>query len=378
MELDGDAFDMEFAKFTPRKVESNAAQEISEWNHIIVGAELAHRLTVRNEDHTHDAYSATMGIKFARCEDIVSRSYMEDRTYCCLNEPTVAATRPVALFAVFDGHSGDYVASQLQSQYARVFTQLYTEKMENTSDRSLQDLSYEAKMERVFEKTSQRLDREILEKDYLRQQKSLRCGIQDLVYAGSVSVVAAVIPFVQTMQSVYSIKAGVEVFLSHVGDCRAVLSRDGQAIQLTEDHKPSLRSEKARIESAGGWVQNGRVNGGLGVSRSFGDIQFKAFSQCAGFVGDETSPRGIWGVHQQVISKPDFYHFVVDDTSYEFMILASDGLWDVFPSQDAVNFVRKRLVTDPDLDKAAQALVQKAIQKGTQDNTSVVIVAFNQ
>ncbi len=68
----------------------------------------------------------------------------------------------------------------------------------------------------------------------------------------------------------------------------------------------------------------------------------------------------------------------MDNNSYEFMILASDGLWDVFPSQDAVNFVRKRLISDKDLNKAAQALVQKAISKGTQDNTSAVIVAFNQ
>ncbi len=381
VQLDGDAFDEEFAKFIPKKVESNEAQEMAEWNHIIVGADLSHKLIASSGDGSPSSpsYNPAMGVKYAKHEDIVSRSYMEDRSYACVNIPGCGEDfRPVAMFAVFDGHNGDYVASHLQSQYVSVFTNTLKE-VEN--DRSIQFFSFEARMEKVFEETNLKIDRELLERDYQRQQKTMnvKSGIQDLqTYAGSVAVVAVVVPFIPSIQSVYNIKSGVEVFISHIGDCRAVLSRDGQAIQLTEDHKPSVRSEKNRIEMAGGWVQNGRVNGGLGVSRSFGDIQFKNFSHCAGFIGDETSPKGIWGVHQQVISKPDFYHFIVDDSSYEFMILASDGLWDVFPSQDAVNFVRKRLVGDRDLNKAAQALVQKAIQKGTQDNTSVVIVAFNQ
>ncbi len=79
-----------------------------------------------------------------------------------------------------------------------------------------------------------------------------------------------------------------------------------------------------------------------------------------------------------MISRPDFTSFLVTDNSYEFVILASDGLWDVFENQAAVNFVRKRLVQIKDVEKVAEELVQKAMQRGTQDNTSVVIVAFNQ
>lgn len=146
---------------------------------------------------------------------------------------------------------------------------------------------------------------------------------------------------------------------------------------MTEDHKANNKVEKARIESAGGWVANGRVNGALGVARSFGDIQFKNFDGCAGYKGDETAPGGIWSSTQQVISRPDFKHFFVQD-AFEFMILASDGLWDVFTGQEAVNFVRKRLLVTKDLQRTAEELIQKAIERRTQDNTSVVIVAFNQ
>jgi serine/threonine protein phosphatase PrpC len=126
----------------------------------------------------------------------------------------------------------------------------------------------------------------------------------------------------------------VQVFVSHVGDCRAVLScNDGVTIQLTEDHKASNKAEKLRIEAAKGWVHNGRVNGDLGVSRSIGDIRFKLFDDLTrlkvGQVCEESGPGGIWAENQQVISKPDCKYFIVEK-NYEFVILASDGLWDVF------------------------------------------------
>ena len=44
---------------------------------------------------------------------------------------------------------------------------------------------------------------------------------------------------------------------------------------LSEDHKPSNTEEKARIEAAGGFVEEDRVNGSLNLSRSLGDFEYK-------------------------------------------------------------------------------------------------------
>ena len=60
----------------------------------------------------------------------------------------------------------------------------------------------------------------------------------------------------------------------------------------------------------------------------------------------------------------------------EFAILACDGLWDVISSQQAVNYVRRQLTKHQDLQKAADALVAKAIASHTIDNVSVVLVCF--
>lgn len=48
---------------------------------------------------------------------------------------------------------------------------------------------------------------------------------------------------------------------SNAGDSRAILCSDGQAIALSEDHKPGNQKETDRIEKAGGHVEFGRVNG---------------------------------------------------------------------------------------------------------------------
>lgn len=66
------------------------------------------------------------------------------------------------------------------------------------------------------------------------------------------------------------------LYVSNAGDSRAVISiKDGRAIPLTQDHKPKLPKEAERIKNAGGFVEGGRVNGSLALSRAIGDFNFK-------------------------------------------------------------------------------------------------------
>ena len=43
-------------------------------------------------------------------------------------------------------------------------------------------------------------------------------------------------------------QAGSELYCANAGDSRAVLCREGTAVNLSEDHKPMNEEEKARIE----------------------------------------------------------------------------------------------------------------------------------
>jgi protein phosphatase 1G len=66
-----------------------------------------------------------------------------------------------------------------------------------------------------------------------------------------------------------------EIICANAGDSRCVLSEGGRAIEMSIDHKPDLSTEKARIEKAGGFVEDNRVKGVLNLSRSLGDLEYK-------------------------------------------------------------------------------------------------------
>ena len=62
----------------------------------------------------------------------------------------------------------------------------------------------------------------------------------------------------------------------------------------------------------------------------------------------------------------------------EFVVVASDGVWDVLGSQKALNFVRRRLRTHKCAQRAAGELVAEALALGSHDNTSALVVMFHQ
>lgn len=78
--------------------------------------------------------------------------------------------------------------------------------------------------------------------------------------------------------------------------------------------------EKARISAAGGFVDFGRVNGNLALSRAIGDFEFKK--------SPELSPE-----QQIVTAYPDVtVHDVTDDD--EFLVIACDGTSDFIFQHD--------------------------------------------
>ena len=78
-----------------------------------------------------------------------------------------------------------------------------------------------------------------------------------------------------------------------------------------------------------------------------------------------------------ITAEPEF--LVAEITSDdEFVLLASDGLWDVVSNQEAVNFVRQMLFQGKGIEKSVKELVKFAIAKGSIDNVSAVLVVLHQ
>jgi protein phosphatase 2C family protein 2/3 len=148
------------------------------------------------------------------------------------------------------------------------------------------------------------------------------------------------------------------VYIANVGDSRAVLSRGGKAIDLSRDHKADSAKELSRINQKGGRVVNGRVNGLLAVARSLGDKEMK--------IGKNKGP---------VTPYPEISKVEITSDD-EFIILASDGLYDVFSSQEAVNFVHSHLQHHQDLNVIVEKLVREAASKGSEHDITTIIVAL--
>jgi len=145
------------------------------------------------------------------------------------------------------------------------------------------------------------------------------------------------------------------------------------------DHKPEDEVEKTRIEKAGGKItKEGRVNGGLNLSRALGDHQYK--------LNTELLPE------EQMISPcPDLVSHTITKED-EFMVVACDGIWNCMSSQEAVDFVREH-ITDAKqslecsktwLSDISGKLMDRCMAADTMgdgcgcDNMTAVIVMLNQ
>uniref|UniRef100_A0A1J3JPX2 protein-serine/threonine phosphatase n=1 Tax=Noccaea caerulescens TaxID=107243 RepID=A0A1J3JPX2_NOCCA len=246
-------------------------------------------------------------------------------------------------FGVYDGHGGSQVADYCRERMHLALTEEIVEEKPEFCDGD----TWQEKWKRALFNTFMRVDSEI-------------DSVPETV--GSTSVVAVVFP--------------THIFVANCGDSRAVLCRGKTPLALTVDHKPDREDEAARIEAAGGKViqwNGARVFGVLAMSRSIGDRYLKP----------------------SVIPDPEVTSVrrVKED---DCLILASDGLWDVMTNEEVCDLARKRILLwhkknamageallpaekrgegkDPAAMSAAEYLSKMALQRGSKDNISVVVV----
>ena len=114
--------------------------------------------------------------------------------------------------------------------------------------------------------------------------------------------------------------------------------------------------ERRRIKQAGGFITfNGvwRVVGVLATSRALGDYPLKE--------------------KNFLIAEPDVYTFDLKELQPQFIILATDGLWDCFTNEEAVSYIQERL-SEPHF--GAKSIVLQAYYRGSLDNITVMVVNF--
>lgn len=297
------------------------------------------------------------------------RPYQEDRVsiHHPLVMPDGKVDHSLSFFGVFDGHGGSWAA-----EYAvkRLHAFVAKEKDLLPTDTTTGPVPIELAILRAFHD----FDKEL--------------SLQSDEGAHSTGTTAAV----ALIDKDY-------IYVGNAGDSRCVLCNNFQAQCLTIDHKPTDAPELERIEAAGGRVPNRYVeleDRGLAVSRALGDLFFKRNKSV--------------GVEQQVVISTPHLQRIPRRSDDQFLLLASDGLWNVMSDQQACDFVlRSRQAPAPaalglagdgidpnsigslgpglsahisaafmeSMDDSCSRLTQRALDLRSKDNISVLVIELN-
>ncbi|ELK12757.1 probable protein phosphatase 1N [Pteropus alecto] len=152
------------------------------------------------------------------------------------------------------------------------------------------------------------------------------------------------------------------LYLAHCGDSRAVLSRAGAVAFSTEDHRPLRPRERERIHDAGGTISRRRLEGSLAVSRALGDFAYK-----------EAPGRP---PEQQLVSAEPEVTALERRAEDEFMLLASDGVWDAMSGAALAGLVASRLCLGLAPELVCAQLLDTCLCKGSLDNMTCILVCF--
>ncbi|XP_033942463.1 protein phosphatase Mn(2+)-dependent 1K isoform X2 [Pseudochaenichthys georgianus] len=227
-------------------------------------------------------------------------------------------TDNILYFAVFDGHGGPEAADFCLKYMEKYIKDLVTE---------------ESDLEVVITKAFLEIDKAL----------ARHLHFSPSVNAGTTSTVAL-------------LRDGIELVVGSVGDSRAMLCRKGKAVKLTVDHTPDRKDEKERIRKSGGFITwnslgQSNVNGRLAMTRSIGDFDLK---------------------NTGVIAEPETKRMTLHHAHDSFLALTTDGVNFIMNSQEICNVINQ--CHDPK--EAAQRISDQALQYGSEDNSTVIVVPF--
>jgi protein phosphatase 1B len=248
-----------------------------------------------------------------------------------------------SFMAVFDGHGSsrvsDYLSKELLNSILEADQELFDDLAQNSINLNQEIINERIKqaIRKAFFETDSKEGKMVnkLTRSWYDPIKNLH-----MEFSGSTAVACLISP--------------THIYLINCGDSRAILVSDNQIKITTIDHKPNNPLETERINNAGGTItDDGKQILGkelnFCVSRSFGDYQFKSNLEKQPF--------------EQIISaEPDIYIHERSNKD-EFIVLASDGIWDVINNQEIQQYINYRLKMTQNLAEICKDIINICIER---------------
>ena len=219
----------------------------------------------------------------------------------------------LSLFAVFDGHGGAQIAEFLKNNFSEHLLKTIT------SD-------YTLRFTEILKNAIITIDKNIE-----NLENSQKCG----------------------STGTFIIVNNNNIYCANIGDSKCFYINDKEAIQLTEDHNCKNDKEVELLKSKGVMIFRRRVFGSLFLTRSFGDMEFKK--------------EGLTAI-------PFITKINSDKSNVKYVIIASDGIWDVV--DDKQLFTLSKELKNGTSEEFCNNLVNYAMEKGSNDNISCIIIRF--
>ena len=270
------------------------------------------------ESYTIKQCNCVLEYSFREDQNIDSETLMEDKSKSIENFNN---DKNQMVFEIFDGHGGDEMSTYLQANLAKIYKQNLLLNKGNII-LSLKNAFHDAD-------------------DEMRGQLNME-GL------GSTGTLVHIVRRLGPVLEVYS---------ANVGDSRVSLISPEHIIRLSYDHRTTDEKEKKRILESGMEIIDDRICGTLMLTRIFGNYEYKEENE-------NENNKGL--ICEPFISKIEI------DLSIEnqFLILASDGIWDILTEEEIQNIIKKY----QDTQKICSIIIKKCLENEAWDNMSVFAV----
>ena len=243
-------------------------------------------------------------------QNISFRKEMEDKSYIKINI-IEKENHKISLFAIFDGHGGKLVSDYLYNNYEKTLIS-------------------------ILEKNNYNIENSIKE-----SFKEIDNNLEKKPNTKTIGSTATIILIDNNI-----------LYCANVGDSESYYISKDKIIKLTNLHNCKNKNEVERVKNSKGLIFGNRVFGMLNLTRSIGDFDFKIYG---------------------VINEPFIYKVNLIENYSKYVILGSDGVWDVINDSDLIQIEKKYGSLCKNF---CNKIVEEAINKGSQDNISCIVIKF--
>ena len=238
------------------------------------------------------------------------RKEMEDKS-CIKINIIEKENHKISLFAIFDGHGGKLVSEYLYNNYEKTLIS-------------------------ILEKNNYNIEKSIKE-----SFKEIDNNLEKIPNTKTIGSTATIILIDNNI-----------LYCANVGDSESYYISKDKIIKLTNLHNCKNKNEVERVINSKGLIFGNRVFGMLNLTRSIGDFDFKIYG---------------------VINEPFIYKVNLIENYSKYVILGSDGVWDVINDSDLIQIEKKYGSLCKNF---CNKIVEEAINKGSQDNISCIVIKF--